>query len=133
CLAGFAAWQWGDGARAVTALDRALQIEPDYRMGQLLFQAVQAGLHPDVWREVDLTACRGSARALDASGVNIRSRAGSVRNRRSTLTGMSSPGSPLARAVRAALVSLWSCLGAALAHVAGNGEPPPAIALVPVM
>lgn len=56
CLAGFAAWQWGDGARAVTALDRALQIEPDYRMGQLLFQAVQAGLHPDVWREVDLTA-----------------------------------------------------------------------------
>lgn len=56
CLAGFAAWQWGDGARAVTALDRALQIEPDYRMGQLLFQAVQAGLHPDVWRKVDLTA-----------------------------------------------------------------------------
>lgn len=56
-----------------------------------------------------------------------------MRNRRSTLTDMSSPGSPLARAVRAALVSLWSCLGAALAHVAGNGEPPPAIALVPVM
>lgn len=56
CLAGFAAWQWGDGARAMTALDRALRIEPDYRMAQLLFSALQAGMHPDLWSQAARSA-----------------------------------------------------------------------------
>lgn len=45
---------------------------------------------------------------------------------------MIAPGSPSARVLRAAWVSLWACLGAAVAHVVGAGEPPPALAFVPV-
>jgi len=55
-LAGFAAWQAGDGARAVVALDEALRIDPDYTMAQLLMQLVQAGLHPDLWHAPELSA-----------------------------------------------------------------------------
>lgn len=55
-LAGFAAWQAGDGARAVVALDEALRIDPDYSMAQLLMQLLQAGLHPDLWHAPELSA-----------------------------------------------------------------------------
>lgn len=49
CLAGFAAWQMGDGVRARFALERALVLEPRYRMGVLLHGALEAGMHPDAW------------------------------------------------------------------------------------
>lgn len=55
-LAGFAAWQAGDGARAVVALDQALRHDPDYSMAVLLMEAVQGGLHPDLWHAPGLTA-----------------------------------------------------------------------------
>ncbi|MCL3837340.1 DUF4192 domain-containing protein [Aeromicrobium duanguangcaii] len=56
CLAGFAAWQMGDGARALVALDRALRLEPRYRMGLLLQDVLEAGVHPDRWAQADVTA-----------------------------------------------------------------------------
>ncbi|MBC9224867.1 DUF4192 family protein [Aeromicrobium sp. 636] len=56
CLTGFAAWQMGDGARALVALDRALRLEPRYRMGLLLQDVLEAGVHPDRWSQADVTA-----------------------------------------------------------------------------
>lgn len=45
---------------------------------------------------------------------------------------MSAPGAPIARVVRAASVSLWATLMAVGAHVAGSGEAPALVAVVPV-
>lgn len=50
-LAGFAAWQRGDGARALTATDLALGLRPDYTMARILHQILQRGVHPDAWQE----------------------------------------------------------------------------------
>ncbi len=55
-LAGFAAWQWGDGARALVAAETALRIDPDYVMAQLLGQILTAGLHPDLWHSMTASA-----------------------------------------------------------------------------
>ena len=55
-LAGFAAWQAGDGARAAVALEEALRLDPDYSMAQLLMELLQAGLHPDLWHAPELSA-----------------------------------------------------------------------------
>ncbi|GAA3548285.1 hypothetical protein AFL01nite_26380 [Aeromicrobium flavum] len=56
CLTSFAAWQMGDGARALVALDRVREVEPRYRMGILLQQTLDAGLHPDSWSAIDASA-----------------------------------------------------------------------------
>lgn len=45
---------------------------------------------------------------------------------------MSAPGAPIARVVRAVAVSLWATLMAVGAHVAGSGEIPALVAVVPV-
>lgn len=42
------AYQNGDGALAMTALDRALATRPDYQLGVMLFQAIQAVVPPTV-------------------------------------------------------------------------------------
>lgn len=55
-LTGFAAWQWGDGARAEVALGRALRIDPEYSMARLLYRTVQAGIHPDRWSQTAKSA-----------------------------------------------------------------------------
>ncbi|WP_313404604.1 DUF4192 domain-containing protein [Aeromicrobium sp.] len=55
-LAGFAAWQAGDGARAVVAFEEALRIDPEYSMARLLAEVVQAGVHPGLWDAPSLTA-----------------------------------------------------------------------------
>lgn len=55
-LTGFAAWQAGDGARAVVALEEALRADPEYSMAQLLMDVVQTGLHPDLWHAASLSA-----------------------------------------------------------------------------
>jgi hypothetical protein len=52
CVAGpasllaFTAWQAGNGALAVVAIDRALQADPAYSMAKLLSRAVEAALPP---------------------------------------------------------------------------------------
>jgi hypothetical protein len=45
-LLAFAAWRAGEGTLATLALNRALEANPGYRMAQLLYQMVQAGLPP---------------------------------------------------------------------------------------
>ncbi|NJC13044.1 hypothetical protein F4558_002870 [Micromonospora profundi] len=40
------AWRCGDGVLAVMAAERALQIDPDYQLADLLLQALHAGLPP---------------------------------------------------------------------------------------
>lgn len=49
-LAGLAAWLTGDGARALTALDRGLTDDPDYRLAVMVHAAISAGLPPGQWR-----------------------------------------------------------------------------------
>lgn len=56
CLTAFAAWQQGDGARALVALDRVREVDPGYRMGELLQRTLEAGLHPDTWSAADASA-----------------------------------------------------------------------------
>ncbi len=50
CLLAFTAWQSGNGALAVMAVDRALAADPDYSMAQLLAGAVEAVLPPSAAR-----------------------------------------------------------------------------------
>ncbi|MCM0673567.1 DUF4192 domain-containing protein [Micromonospora phytophila] len=42
------AWRCGDGVLAVLAAERALQLDPDYQLADLLLQALHAGLPPSV-------------------------------------------------------------------------------------
>ena len=51
CLA-MAAWFCGNGALAVTALERALLDDPDYSLAQLAATAIGSGLPPNGWRQV---------------------------------------------------------------------------------
>ncbi|MDO9379395.1 MAG: DUF4192 domain-containing protein [Nocardioidaceae bacterium] len=48
-LAGFAAWMCGDGAQAMTALERAMSIDPGYSMAVLVHTAVSGGIDPRRW------------------------------------------------------------------------------------
>jgi hypothetical protein len=61
-------WLIGDGVRAMAALDRVWDEDPDYSLAELLGRSINAGLSPISWREMmgGLTreACRG-ARVLD--------------------------------------------------------------------
>ncbi|MEU1841174.1 DUF4192 domain-containing protein [Micromonospora chersina] len=47
-LLAITAWRCGDGALAGMAADRALQVDPEYRLARLLLQALHAGLPPSV-------------------------------------------------------------------------------------
>ncbi|MFM8154925.1 MAG: DUF4192 domain-containing protein [Actinomycetes bacterium] len=64
------AWLNGDGVRAVAALDRVHEEDPEYALAQLLGRSITAGLSPRDWREMmsglSREACRG-ARALPVS------------------------------------------------------------------
>ncbi|MBQ0906772.1 DUF4192 domain-containing protein [Micromonospora sp. U21] len=42
----FTAWRCGDGVLAVMAAERALQVDPDYQLADLLLQALHAGRPP---------------------------------------------------------------------------------------
>jgi hypothetical protein len=48
-LLGFAAWRAGEGAVASIALERALRVDPGYRMARLLDHALRHGLSPMEW------------------------------------------------------------------------------------
>lgn len=49
-LAGLVAWGTGEGTLANEAADLALELDPGYRMAQLLHQALEHGLPPDLGR-----------------------------------------------------------------------------------
>ena len=53
CLAAFAAWLSGDGTQALIAAERALAKEPDYEMGALIMQLLDAGMSPSAWDGFD--------------------------------------------------------------------------------
>jgi hypothetical protein len=50
CLAGFGSWLSGDGALALIAAERALEIDRLYPMAGLLLRMLEAGLPPSAWR-----------------------------------------------------------------------------------
>lgn len=49
CLASFAAWQSGDGALAVIAAERALHVDADYSMANLMLALATSGVSPVGW------------------------------------------------------------------------------------
>ncbi len=46
---GWAAWQAGDGALAWCAIDRALDVDPDYTLATLLAEALTRAIPPSTW------------------------------------------------------------------------------------
>ncbi|MEU2167949.1 DUF4192 domain-containing protein [Micromonospora chersina] len=50
-LLAITAWRCGDGALAGMAADRALQVDPEYRLADLLLQTLHAGLPPTVFEQ----------------------------------------------------------------------------------
>ncbi len=63
--AAIVAWCQGDGARALSALDRALHDDADYSLALLVRQALAAGLPPAEWRaslsQITREECRRAA------------------------------------------------------------------------
>ena len=51
-LLAFAAWQAGDGALAWCALDRCLEVDPDYSMAHCVADILTAAVPPGVWEQV---------------------------------------------------------------------------------
>jgi len=49
--AAISAWQLGDGARALVALDFAQEADPDYGLANLVRLSLSSGLHPSAWTE----------------------------------------------------------------------------------
>ncbi len=49
-LVGFASWLAGDGAFALIAAERALDIDPDYTLAGLLLRMLERGVPPSSWR-----------------------------------------------------------------------------------
>lgn len=61
-LLAFAAWQFGDGALAWCAVDRALEADPDHVLAQLVAGMLLGAVSPEVWEPIgddDLPALRG--------------------------------------------------------------------------
>ena len=54
-LLAFAAWQAGDGALAWCALDRCLEVDPDYSMAHCVADILTAAVPPGVWEQVPET------------------------------------------------------------------------------
>ena len=54
-LLALTAWRCGDGALAVMAAERALQVDPAYGLAGLLLQALHAGLPPSVFEQAIAT------------------------------------------------------------------------------
>lgn len=51
-LLAFAAWQHGDGALAWCAIDRCLEVDPDYSMAHCVAQILTGAVPPDVWEPI---------------------------------------------------------------------------------
>ena len=79
CLFAFAAWRCGDGGIARLALDRALDVEPGYRMAELLHEVITQGIPPstmDDFPELPITRRRGARRRKRSSTRRVGSRRG---------------------------------------------------------
>jgi hypothetical protein len=62
-LVAWAAWCRGDGALAGIAVERARQRDPGYVLAELIEQAVDAGVHPRVLRQLTLMRHRSRQRS----------------------------------------------------------------------
>lgn len=51
-LLAFAAWQHGDGALAWCAVDRCLEVDPDYSMAHCVAQILTGAVPPSVWEPI---------------------------------------------------------------------------------
>ena len=51
-LLAFAAWQHGDGALAWCAIDRCLEVDPDYSMAHSVAEVLTRALPPGVWEQI---------------------------------------------------------------------------------
>ena len=51
-LLAFAAWQHGDGALAWCALDRCLEVDPDYSMAHCVAEVLTRAVPPRVWPQI---------------------------------------------------------------------------------
>ena len=51
-LLAFAAWQHGDGALAWCAIDRCLEVDPDYSMAHCVAEVLTRALPPGVWEQI---------------------------------------------------------------------------------
>jgi uncharacterized protein DUF4192 len=51
-LLAFAAWQQGNGALAWCAIDRCLEVDPDYSMAHCIAQLLTGAVPPDVWEPI---------------------------------------------------------------------------------
>ncbi|MCW2867061.1 MAG: hypothetical protein JWR20_1249 [Marmoricola sp.] len=52
-LLAFAAWQRGDGALAWCAVDRCLEVDPDYSMAHRVAELLGSAVSPDVWEPIE--------------------------------------------------------------------------------
>jgi Domain of unknown function (DUF4192) len=79
CLFAFAAWRCGDGGIARLALQRALDVDPGYRMAELLHAVITQGVPPstmDDLLELPIMRRRGSRRRKRSSTRRVGSRRG---------------------------------------------------------
>ncbi len=51
-LLAFAAWQHGDGALAWCAIDRCLEVDPDYSMAHYVAEVLTQAVPPSVWEQI---------------------------------------------------------------------------------
>jgi hypothetical protein len=62
-LLAFAAWQHGDGALAWCAIDRCLEVDPDYSMAHCVAEVLTRAVPPTVWEQIradDLPVFQGA-------------------------------------------------------------------------
>jgi hypothetical protein len=81
CLFAFAAWRCGDGAIARIALQRALEVDPQYSMASLLLQGIAHGLPPSVLDDWPQVARAPSRRARRRRRGSTRARANPAESR----------------------------------------------------
>ncbi|MET0999407.1 MAG: DUF4192 domain-containing protein [Marmoricola sp.] len=70
-LLAFAAWQHGDGALAWCAIDRCLEVDPDYSMAHCVAELLTRAVPPTVWEQIgedELAVFRGPAPHHDVEG-----------------------------------------------------------------
>jgi uncharacterized protein DUF4192 len=51
-LLAFAAWQHGDGALAWCAIDRCLEVDPDYSMAHYVAEVLTRAVPPGIWQQI---------------------------------------------------------------------------------
>ncbi len=89
CLLAFTAWQAGNGALAGMAIDRALNANPSYSMGQLLSEAIEAALPPSAAR-MPMTPAAVAASYATSSSRNRSGAGGGPAGRRKASAGKTS-------------------------------------------